>query len=56
MADGVCAKETKGPSRDSGRMFFHAPVGAELFEPFFTLNGQTLFVALQYLTVDSAKN
>ena len=37
-------------------MFFHLPVGAELFEPFLTLDGQTLFVALHYLGLDSAKN
>ncbi|MBO6784927.1 MAG: DUF839 domain-containing protein, partial [Alphaproteobacteria bacterium] len=55
-ADGVWALETQGPGRGSGRMFFRVPVGAEMCGPLFTPDDQALFVAVQHVAVDGAKD
>lgn len=47
-ADGIWALETEGPLRGTGRMFFRAPVGAEVCGPRFTPDDKTLFVAVQH--------
>ncbi len=55
-ADGVWALETQGPGRGSGRMFFRVPVGAEMCGPTFTPDDEALFVAVQHVAVDGAKD
>jgi len=55
-ADGVWALETEGPTRGSGRMFFRVPVGAEMCGPVFTPDDEALFVAVQHVAVDGAKD
>ena len=54
-ADGVWALETDGPARGTGRMFYRAPVGAEMCGPCFAPDDSTLFVAVQHPGVDGAK-
>lgn len=51
-ADGVWALRTDGASRGTGRMFFRAPVGAEVCGPRFTPDDRTLFVAVQHPATD----
>jgi uncharacterized protein len=47
-ADGIWALETEGARRGTGRMFYRAPVGAEVCGPRFTPDGETLFLAVQH--------
>lgn len=54
-ADGIWAVETEGPDRGYSRMFFRAPVGAEICGPTFTPDGRTLFVAIQHPAADGAE-
>lgn len=51
-ADGVFGLETEGGLRATGKMFFRAPVGAELCGPCFTPDNRTLFVAVQHPAID----
>ncbi|MGY8957029.1 MAG: PhoX family protein [Alphaproteobacteria bacterium] len=55
-ADGIWALETQGVGRGSGRMFFRVPVGAEMCGPAFAPDDKTLFVAVQHVAVDGAKD
>jgi hypothetical protein len=54
-ADGVWALETEGPARGTGRMFFRAPVGAELCGPCFAPGDRALFLAVQHPATDGVK-
>lgn len=55
-ADGVWALETGGSNRGSGRMFFRAPVGAEVSGPVFAPDDETMFVAVQHVAVDGVRD
>ncbi len=45
--DGLWAIETAGAARGSSKLFFRAPIDAELCGPMFTPNAETLFVTVQ---------
>jgi len=51
-ADGLYALETEGARRSTGKLFFRAPVGAELCGPCFTPDQETVFVAVQHPGTD----
>lgn len=46
--DGLWALETEGELRGMGKMFFRAPIGAEMTGPAFSDNGESLFLAVQH--------
>ena len=54
-ADGMYAVGTDGAARGQSRLFFRAPVGAELCGPTFTPDGETLFLAVQHPATDGVK-
>ncbi len=47
-ADGVWALDVAGEARGLGRMFFRAPIGAEVCGPKFSADGETLFLGVQH--------
>lgn len=51
-ADGLYALETDGARRRTGKLFFRAPVGAEMCGPCFTPDQETLFLAVQHPGTD----
>src|SRR3990170_4400860 len=51
-ADGLYALETEGLRRRTGKLFFRAPVGAEMCGPCFTPDQETLFLAVQHPGTD----
>ena len=51
-ADGLYALETQSALRRTPKLFFRAPVGAEVCGPCFTPDGETLFVAVQHPGTD----
>ncbi|MCZ8123275.1 MAG: PhoX family phosphatase [Magnetospirillum sp.] len=55
-ADGVWAMETDGALRGTSRMFFRAPVGAEICGMNFTSDGRAMTVAVQHPATDGARD
>jgi secreted PhoX family phosphatase len=46
--DGLWAMETAGAMRGTGKMFFRAPMGAEICGPIFADDGESLFLSVQH--------
>jgi uncharacterized protein len=46
--DGLWAVDTEGEARATSKLFFRAPVGAELCGPIFTPDDETAFMAIQH--------
>ncbi len=46
--DGLWALDTDGEARGTSKLFFRVPVGAEMCGPAFTLDSETLFLAVQH--------
>ncbi|MDK3074395.1 PhoX family phosphatase [Sedimentitalea sp. JM2-8] len=55
-SDGLYALETEGALRGHSQLFFRCPVGGELCGPYFTNNGETLFLAVQHPGTDGTKD
>ncbi|MFM7283183.1 MAG: PhoX family protein, partial [Planctomycetia bacterium] len=48
VCDGLFAVELSGEQRGTPRLFFRAPIGAEVCGPCFTPDGSTLFLSVQH--------
>lgn len=55
-ADGLYGLETQGAGRGTSKLFFRAPVGAELCSPCFTADNETLFLSVQHPATDGVKS
>jgi secreted PhoX family phosphatase len=55
-SDGLYAVETEGTARGTSKLFFRCPVGGEMCGPYFTDNGETLFLAVQHPGTDGTKD
>ena len=55
-SDGLYSLETEGDMRGHSKLFFRCPVGGELCGPYFTGDGETLFLAVQHPGTDGTKN
>jgi secreted PhoX family phosphatase len=55
-ADGFYALGTDGSTRGLPRLFFRAPVGAEVCGTCFTPDGETLFLAVQHPATDGVRD
>jgi hypothetical protein len=55
-ADGLFAVETDGALRGASKMFFRAPVGAEVCGPCMTPDGETMFIAVQHPGTDGVRD
>jgi hypothetical protein len=55
-ADGLYGIDTDGPGRGTSRLFFRAPVGAEVCGPCFTPAADALFLAVQHPGTDGVRN
>jgi secreted PhoX family phosphatase len=48
VADGIYAADTTGTGRALTKLFFQAPIGAEVCGPLVTSDDQTMFLAIQH--------
>ena len=55
-ADGLYAVETEGARRGTSKLFFRAPVGAEVCGPYFAPDDETLFLAVQHPGADGTRD
>ena len=54
-SDGLYGLETEGALRGHSKLFFRCPVGGELCGPYFTEDGESLFLAVQHPGTDGTK-
>ncbi|MCX7560123.1 PhoX family phosphatase [Sulfitobacter sp. F26204] len=54
-SDGLYGVETEGALRGTSKLFFRCPVGGEMCGPYFTDDGETLFLAVQHPGTDGTK-
>ena len=55
-SDGLYTLETEGELRGLPRLFFRCPVGGEICGPYFTGDGETLFLSVQHPGTDGTKD
>jgi len=55
-SDGLYGLETDGDARGTSRLFFRCPVGGEMCGPYFTSDGETLFLAVQHPGTDGTRH